>query len=226
MIVTPEIYGAWGNLTLSDKERISVEIVCGQVDRSIKNRLKRTLEKGSYSVVLDAPRTRTISLCRWAPIDPTTLEVYLNFQANGNPSAFTSDSLLTQYEDYILENKGESDTDPFGYCLLTYLKGFWGVGYYRPPYSIAVKRVDVIGAVKCTFDGGFEIIPEDIVEAACITISKVLGVRRYGMQVGSESWNGYSYNLPGVGMMINGLLGNPDIRGLLEPYVNYASVIG
>jgi hypothetical protein len=54
----------------------------------------------------------------------------------------------------------------------------------------------------------------------------MLGNRKYGYQIGSESWNGYSYNIPGVGLLANGTLGSPDILGLLEPYVNYESMLG
>jgi hypothetical protein len=139
------------------------------------------------------------------------------------------------YDDYMLDMEPTDNTLSPG--NLTRIGTIWGISYRWRPYQMTPQYDPNRGAVKLTLQGGWPhedpndpespwLGPEDIVEAACITISKVLGVRRYGMQVGSEAWNGYSYNLPGVGMMINGLLGNPDIRGLLEPYVNYADVIG
>jgi len=227
MIITPEIWSAWANLPLANPsaEYTSVNKICQQVDRSIKTRLKRTVEQQTFTgLILDAPTTPYILLQRYAPITIAGFQCWLNGYAHGNPADFDSTSLLTMYEDYTLD-KSEDDaaTSP---GTLTRLGAIWGLTYRFRPYQLAPQFDPNMGAVKVSFTGGYETVPDDIVEAACVTISKVLGVRRYGMQVGSESWNGYSYNLPGVGMMINGLLGNPDIRGLLEPYVNYAANIG
>lgn len=232
-IITAAIYQTWLNRELTGGELASVNAICLQVDRSIKDRLKRTLEQATYTdVIFDAQTTPLISLARYAPITipgtgATLFKVWLNYQANGNPNGFDADDdLLELYTDYVLNSAQEGDE--FGPCLLRRLPGYWGTGWYSPPGRLAQQLTPAYGAVKCTFQGGYAAgsIPLSIVEAACITISKVLGVRRYGMQVGSESWNGYSYNLPGVGMMINGLLGNPDIRGLLEPFVNQGACIG
>lgn len=227
-IINAELWSGWANLQLSSPgELASVNAICIQVDKAIKTRLKRTVERQTFTgLIFDAPDTPNILLGRYAPITISGFQCWANPLAQGNPVAFDSTSLLTMYTDYALDPDADDPTVSPG--NLRRIGGIWGISYRYRPNLMAPQYDPNRGAVKLTFTGGYapDNLPPDIIEAACITVSKVLGVRRYGMQVGSESWNGYSYNLPGVGMMINGLLGNPDIRGLLEPYVNYGAVIG
>jgi len=102
----------------------------------------------------------------------------------------------------------------------------WGIAYRWRPFLMTPQYTALPGAVQLTFEGGYEVIPYPIVEAACIAVSIIRDLREQGFIKGSESWNGYSKNLPGVGLMIHGVLGNPDVAGPLLPYMNYGATIG
>lgn len=227
-ILTAEEYMVWVGAEFTGKELASIQDICVKTEQAIKNKLRRVVERGTFSVILDAPMTQYIDLCRWAPIDTAEdFNLYLNYQANGNPDAFTDDSLLTEYTDYVIQGKNEgTNTDAeFGACRVMLLNGFWGLNYYLPPYSIAPQRQSMAGAIKVEFTGGFDPVPEALKQGACIIVSQVLGIREYGMLKGTESWNGYNYNIPGVGLLIGGFLAVPDVRSMLDPYTNYAAVI-
>jgi hypothetical protein len=224
-IITPEIYAEWANIQLAPGELQSVQVLCGQIDKAIKNRLKRTLEQQTFTgLILDAPTTPNITLGRYAPITISDFQCYYDNDAQGDPSAFTSDDLLTMYTDYMLDV--DRDTPTLSPGNLKRVGAIWGIQYRWRPYGMTPQFDPNYGSIKLTFQGGYADIPDDIVAAACIAMSQMLGNRKYGYQIGSESWNGYSYNIPGVGLLANGTLGSPDILGLLEPYVNYESMLG
>lgn len=226
-IVTAAIWQAYANITVTGSELASIEIICAAVDKAIKNRLKRTIEQQTFtSLIMDAPDTPTIQLGRYAPITIASFQCWMNGAANGNPAAFTTDNLLEMYTDYRL------DVDPVNPLLspgnLERVGNVWGISYRRRPGQLSYNYEPNRGAIKLTFQGGYapDEIPTDIVQAACIAVTQLMGNRKYGYQLGSESWNGYSYNIPGVGLLANGTLGSADILGLLQPYVNYADTIG
>lgn len=224
-IVSTDIYAAWANLTLDEGERASIDLICGQVDTGIKKWCNRTFEQASYTLILDAPTKAEFQLTRWAPVNISGFLLYFNPGAKGDPSQFTSDNLLTMYSDYLLDVGPDTSTSSLSGVVRSLTGGF-GVSYRRPRNMLATQAIPTYGALKVSFSGGYPVLPEDLVEAACIAVSKIIGVRKYGMQVGSESWNGYSYNLPGVGLMTQGILGTPDILTVLNRYVDHSSRIG
>lgn len=225
-IVTPEIWAAFAGKTLTNPsgEYTSIEVICNQVDRGIKSKLKRTLERQTFTgLILDAPNTPNILLQKYAPIVIDGFECRYNPQAQGDPTLF-DDSLLTMYQDYRLDT--DEDDNSLSPGNLQYLRGIWGINYRYRPWELAPSFTSVPGALKLTFNAGYEIIPDDIVMAACIAVSQTNALKDHGFVKGSESWNGYSMNLPGVGLMVHGVLGNPDISSLLLPYMNYGAMIG
>lgn len=229
-IITPAEYAEWRNVTLEGDELTSVEIICTQVDRAIKNKLKRTLEQDDFTIIIDAPTTPCFSIARYAPITIASVDLRFNTLANGDPTQFGTSTQLTLYTDYILD---QLPTDPTLSPGNVQRAGqmTWAVDR-RPRFSqIRYQEVPTPGAIKIAFEGGYETIPDDLVLAACLTVSQILVRRRFGFMVGNESWNRYSYGLAGIGlrstdMLINGILGTPDIEALLNPYMNYAALIG
>lgn len=225
-LVDETIWQAWSGQTLVGPELTSLGMICRQVDTAIKQRLKRTIERQTFTnLILPAPTTPVLILARYAPIYVAGFQISYNANCQGDPAAFVSGDLLTMYRDYMLDTGPDTSASSLSGRVLN-LKGAWGVQGYRPNYSIAFQTTGIPGSILTTFTGGYATVPQDIIEAACLAVSRVRGEKIYGTQVGSEAWNGYSYNLPGVGLLVNGILGSPNVRGLLEPFVAYSEVFG
>lgn len=223
-IVTATIWQSWSGITVTGAELTSLTSICSQVDAAIKSRLRRTIESASYSLVLPAPVTLNLILARYAPIAVSGFAISVNYNAQGDPSAFTSNDLLTMYRDYLLDVGPDNTTYSLS-GLVTNLKGPWGLQYWRPNYSIASQATPIPGAILAVFTGGYATVPDDIVAAACEAVSKIRKTRQAGSGVQSESWNGDSYSLASTAFT-SGILGDPMIAGLLNPYMNYADVFG
>lgn len=224
-IVTAAVWQAWANQTLTGGDLTSLGVICNQVDAAIKSRINRTIEQATYTdFVFDAPTTNVFSLARYAPIAVSGFELAYNANAQGDPTAFTSDDVLTMYSDYILDVGPDTQASSLsGLCIN--LKGAWGVQGWRPNYSIAFQTVGIPGSLQVTFQGGYATVPNDLVEAACLAVSKIRQLRKLGSAVQSESWNGESYSLGGQAFMY-GILGDPVIAGLLNPYDNKSAILG
>lgn len=221
-IVTAAIWQTWAGKTVDGSELASLEMLAAQVDQEIKDRLKRTLEQATYTdIILDGPITDVLFLHRWAPITINTLTVHHNRGANGDPTLFTNDTLLTAYTDYYLVPNRDNPSISDGKLMKR--RGTWGESWERSHGLLTAVKKPSRGAVKLSFQGGYaaNAIPKPIVDAACLLISMKAHSRRYGFMMGSENWNGYGYNLPGVGLLVDGHIGNPDVIGILNPYVNH-----
>lgn len=90
---------------------------------------------------------------------------------------------------------------------------------------MALAPYPIPGAIKVTFTGGYSTVPNDLVEAACLAVSKIRQMRQTGTGVQSESWNGDSYSLASNAYTY-GILGDPSIAGILMNYENKAAFIG
>jgi len=228
-IITPAEWMTYANRTFTGGQLAQLTQICTAVDSAVKKYLQRTLEYASFSFILSAPRTNQIQLFKQTPIYISSFNLYLNWYANGNPTQFTSSSLLTPYVDYLLE-PDQSDPTVSSNGVVQYLQGgVWGLSFFKPVYTVASKRINNPGAIQVVFNGGYHtdgvtdvVLPPDITLAACMAVSRVLNTPRYGVQPLGESWDGYSYSLMSI---IQGILGSPDIAGLLNPYRNMAACI-
>ena len=224
-IVNEVIWQAWANQTVTGSDLTSLAMICRMVDASIKKRLNRTIEQATYTgLIMTAPPTRELLLSRFAPISVADFSIYYNPNAQGDASEFTSSDLLTMYTDYMLD-VGYNDDDYSQSGIVLNLKGAWGVQGLRPNYSIAFQTVGIAGSIKVSFVGGYANVPQDLIDAACLAVSKTRQLRKLGSGVQSESWNGDSYSL-GSGAWERGVYGDPVIKGILDNYMNYAAVIG
>lgn len=223
-IVTAAVYQSWANQTYSGSDLTSLTTICAQVDAAIKTRLYRTIESASYTLILPTPTSLTFSLSRYAPIQVSGFSLYVNSNAGGDPAAFTSDDLLTMYTDYVLDVGPDDTTQSFS-GIVTNIKYGWQVQFVRPLYAMALAPMGMPGTMKVTFTGGYSSVPNDLVEAACLAVSKILNMRKMGTGVQSESWNGDSYSLNSQAFTY-GILGDPVIAGILMNYENKAAFIG
>lgn len=221
-------YDDWRLFTgqnLTSPQQGSVSAICAAVSEAIKRETGRVLERGSFSIVLDAPVSSQIRLLRWAPLVIEDMEVYLNYYANGDPDAFTSSSLLTAYTDYTFRPGDDGLTIPSGVITRIGYGGQeipWGGGSYSPPYSLTPQRRPQRGSIKVVFTGGFYPVPMDIKQAAVQAVTKIWRAQPFGGQIGSESWNGYSMSLPSAALAA---LADPAITMTLDRYKNYGAMV-
>lgn len=179
------------------------------------------LELTTYTQILDAPPSTKIIL-PYAPVyyNPPIydFQIYRNPEANGDPSAFTSDHLLTIFRDYTLDQFGVPDTKT---CLNGIVNFFnWPVGYSfeRPLYSLSVKSVPISGAIKVVYTAGYSPVPPVVKGALNLIVRKIFHVRKLGVPVVSESLNGYSYSAQGAATAEGLITGDPTIRKMLAPF--------
>lgn len=221
-------YDDWRLFTgnnLTSPQQGAVSAICAAVSEAIKRETGRVLERATYSKVLDAPVSSQIRLLRWAPLVIEDMEVYLNQYANGDPTAFTSTSLLTPYVDYTFAAGDDGLTIPSGVLTRIGYGGQempWGGGSYFPPYSLTPQRKPQRGSIKVVFSGGYYPIPMDLRQAAVQAVTKIWRAQPFGGQLGSESWNGYSYGLPSAALAA---LADPAITMTLDRYRNYGACI-
>ena len=224
-IVTSTVWQAWANQTLTGTDLASLVVICGQVDTAIKSRINRTIEQATYTdFVFPAPDTAVFNLARYAPILVAGFSLSYNANAQGDPTAFTSGDVLTMYRDYLLQVGPDTQASSLSGLVLN-LKGAWGVQGVRPNYSVAFQTTGIPGSILTTFTGGYATVPSDLVEAACLAVSKIRQLRKTGSGVQSESWNGDSYSLGGNAFMY-GVLGDPVIAGILNTYDNKSAIFG
>lgn len=224
-IIDADTWQAYTGITVVDPVQLAtLSLVCGAVDKLFKNETKRLIERADFTGLMPAaPFSATLRLFYYTPIVISTVQVYYNPQANGDPAAFDDADLLVKYSTngYTLS---PSKTDPLlnSDGLLIRLNGYWGYGYYRPPYSVSSQKVPTPGILKISLTGGYDPIPADLVQAASLAVTKILWARQYGGQKSSESWNDYSYSLPNA---MKWVLEDPGISMILDLYRSYGDMI-
>ncbi len=181
------------------------------------------LEATEYTQILNAPPHTSIIL-PFAPViyapdadTPIDFQLYRCDSAYGDPSAFTSDNLLTMFSDYVLDI-GPTDITTSESGIVRFLNGAAGVNYERPIYSLAVKLIPIYGALKVVYTAGFATVPASIKAALNIIVRKLYNLRKLGVPLTSESLNGYSYSSQS-NASANGIIqGDPTIQQMLRPF--------
>lgn len=200
----------------------AISAMIAEVDAAIIRFLGVPIEQASYTRVLDAPLRNQLVL-PYYPVSLSGLQVWLNQSANGDSSAFTSEDLLTLYEDYTLDIDRADGTSGSG--ILRKTNGIWGSRYYRPVERLSIALSGIRGAVKVTWTAGYATVPEDIKAAAYLMVSKLYQMRTLGGQMQNESLNGYSYGLAG-NATAGSILSDPTVFALLRPYQTIKTVGG
>lgn len=223
-IVTPTQWQGFSGVTLTDSQTASVGAICTEVDAAIKRLCRPWLfEPATFTnVILDAPLEDILTL----PVMPvrSISSLYVNWNANGDPSQFTSEFLLTNFTDYLLV----IDDQVNNYSKHGFVRrrsgstwftggGNWGSEYRSAAQRLAVELVPCRGAVMVSFAAGSLAIPEEVKLAANLAVSMVFNRRKLGMPVSSNSWNGESVSFAGP-FTTEGVLQSPDIAGYLSGY--------
>lgn len=224
-------YKTFLGYTSSDRDGVYTEMiseVCDAVVRYCKN---GSLESASYTVILDAPNRNVLYLPHF-PVTASTLQIWLNTDANGESAAFTSTHFLTAYEDYALDLGPDNVTYSYSGKVTLLSHAPWSANnWVRPVYSLSTRLEPSRGAVKATYTAGFSTIPASLTAAVNLIVSKLYQMRTLGMAVTSEGLAGYNYAVQSSGTADGIIQGDPTIRNLLKPFrggggVNFGGYAG
>ena len=215
----------FAGITNADPVRdASLQTMLDEVINAVKNHcVNGSLEATTYTIVLDAPPSNVLILpyapVIYAPTESPAIDfqLYFNSGANGDPSAFTSDNLLTIFEDYVLQ-VGRTDTRTFPSGIVRSLRGPWLLNRERPTYSLATKLVPCYGAIKVVYKAGYETVPASLKGAINLAARKLFHARKFGVPLTSESLNGYSYSAQGSATAEGIIQGDPTIRSMLRAF--------
>lgn len=216
-LITLAEYKAFAGISSTDATRdASLNAMIAETDDAIKRYLHQNIESATYTTVMDAPNDVNINLPQ-LPVSFTDFSIYVNWNANGDPSLFTSDDLLTMYTDYLLDPSPDSATiSTTG--IVRSMQGWWGLWYQRNGYVLTPKSVPAYGCIKVVYTAGYATVPASIKAAANLLVSKLYMMRKIGMPENSTSLNGYSVSWQSAATANGILQGDPTIRSLLKPF--------
>lgn len=218
MLSTLALYKSFAGIDTTDATRDAAIIpALSAADDAIKRYLRQNIEYQSYDLILDAYPTTDLVIPQ-LPVVISTVQLWMNWQANGNPANFTSGDLLTMYEDFQVEPSQDDYTvSTSGILRLT--NGTWfGVNYQRNGYVLTPKLVPVRGAIRLSYSAGFTVVPPSITEATNLVVSKMFGMRKLGAPLSNESLNGYSYGVQSTAFANGIIQGDPTIKAMLRPF--------
>lgn len=217
-ILTLALYKEFTGITSTDATRdAALTVMIAEVNDAILRYLNNgAIEQQSYTVIMAAPVSVNLVL-PVVPVLASSLQIYLNTQAQGDPAAFTSDTLLTPYTDYMLD-VGQTDATTSQTGIVRNLSSAWGVWWARPPASLAPILIPVPGAIKAVFTAGYATVPPSIQAAASLIVSKLYAMRKIGAPAVSESLQAYSRSLQSTATANGILQGDPTIKSLLMPF--------
>ncbi len=217
-IITPATYFALTGITPFTGDALtSIAGICAAVSDAIAKFIR------PYSAfpitltnhVMDAPADNVL-LMPVLPVRSIT-SLSLRWGANGNPSVFTADDLLTEFTDYYLPISAHDDYSRTGQV---YRRG-WSTWAYELRYanwrSLSPTVDPNRGAILLSGTFGETSIPDAIAGAASLMTSMLYARRRTGMAVGSASLNGASYS-NAAPFTATSALASPDVQDMLRSY--------
>lgn len=203
-------------VTYTGTDATAIAQSCTDVDAALKKMLAPYYpEPETLTFYLDAPYSRELIL-PYRPVRSIT-SIHYHPGANGDPSLFTADDLLTAYEDYQFETDALTSRNDRG--IVRRVGTVWGWDWWSPPERLGYRLEPERGSLKVVAACGPAAVPADIALAACKAVLLLYQFRATGIPQGSESWNGYnlSYSQP---FTAEAALRSPDVLALLAPYTS------
>ncbi len=218
-LLTLAEHKTFAGITTSDPVRdaslsVIIDEACDAVIRFCQN---GNIEQTAYTIILDAPSYPALVL-PYTPVLVAGFELYLNWDANGNPAAFTSGDLKTMYDYYALDVGPANVTTCESGIVRLINNNVWGWNRERPIYSLHLKIVPIRGAIKVVYTAGYATVPPAIKSAINLITRKIYNMRKLGVPVVSESLNGYSYSAQGTASAEGIIQGDPTIRAMLKTF--------
>lgn len=216
-LVDSASWSAFTGQSLSGAEATALSAICSAVDLAIKRMCAPYLfEPATVTGVCDAP-TRSVLALPVFPVRSIT-SLWYNPDANGDPAAFTSDYLLTQYTDYYMPLDPVESLSRWG---LVERRGVPSWGCERPALydRLAPNMTPGRGAIKYTVAAGHTSVPGDVAAAAALAVSLLMKRKEGGAPATSESFNGASYSLASQ-FLADAAVNSPDVRVMLMRYTS------
>lgn len=215
-IITQAAVTARSTVTYTGADATAITQFCTDVDSAIKRMLAPYYpEPETLTMYLDAPPSRELIL-PYRPVRSVT-SVYYHPGANGDPTAFTSDDLLTAYTDYQLQVDPLTSRNDAG--ILRRVSAVWGWDWYSPPERLGYRLEAQRGALKVVADVGPASVPPDISNAAYLAVLLMYQWRTTGIPVTSSSWNGASFSTAQQ-YTADAAIRSPGVLALLAPYTS------
>lgn len=212
LLVTPTDWQNATGQTVTGAELVALSRWCMSVDAAIRKAIKPYVPNPTTftDVILDAPPDENLIL----PAVPvrSIASIYLHPGANGDPSAFTSADLLTAYTDYFLQIDPIDNHSRSG--IVRRRPGMaWGAEAYREIGRLGGTYQPNRGAIKVTFAAGPMVIPEDLIGAATLGVSYLMGKKKTAAF--GENWG------TAAAMGAPSILRVPDIADMLLRYQDF-----
>lgn len=208
-------------ITSTDATRdASLTQLISDVDAAVKRLTGQNIEQATYTdKILDAPvNSKILRLPQW-PVSSVT-SLYLNWDAKGDPAAFTSDDLLTAYTDYrlVVDDFVNARSRRGAVEILT--RTYWAYWQERAlSMPLTTRLADCPGAVKCTWVAGYATVPDDLKGAVASAVMLLYDRRQTGRPLTSESWNGRSVSYDGA-FTATAAVQSPDVWQVVRHYGN------
>lgn len=193
----------------------ALQMILNEVNGALTHAIRQPLESTTYTEYYDAPYTDRLVLRQWPVTTVTTVKVAQN--SSGDPAKFTTDTLWTQYVDYVVEVDQSNGSSRSG--LLRSTRGYWGMQQAHPMGRLASRMTADYRAVQVVYVAGYDQIPQSLKSAALLMTSRLFHLRKFGLMPGSASLNGASYSLQ-QGNTAVGLIGDPTIQDYLTPFMD------
>lgn len=171
----------------------------------------------AYTEYYDAPPSYELVLRHW-PLQITGIVVKYAPNSAGDPSSFTSTTVLAQYTDWIVkESNSPNLTDRKRSAILQRIGNVWGCSWKYTVGRLAPSIISDPRAVQVTYTAGYDAIPYGVQQAALLATSKVFELRQRAITQTSEGLQGSSWSLASQGATL-GVLEDPLILDMLRPY--------
>lgn len=216
-LLTPADWATITGRTLTGADLTSLTAIVSAVNAAAVRLMGGNVLEGpvTYTEYYDCPRNSSTLTLRQGPVRSITT-VHRNLYAGGDPSLFTSDFLLTQYSDFLLD-VDRSDGFAWGRRVKYLLGANWGVRWDRPTGTLTPRPIDPQLAIKVVYSAGVQPVPDDLQMALAWAATLLLNQRRDGMPTTSESWNGESVSFASQHTANSALLA-PSVFDILRQY--------
>lgn len=217
-LLTLTEHKAFAGITSTDATRdASLQAMIDEATDAVKRHCKNgEIAATEYTQILPAPPYTTLIL-PFAPVAVAGFQLWVNTNANGNPALFTSEFLLTMYQDYTLD-LGPADATSSETGLVRSLAGPFGIWWERPIYSLTNNLIPVAGAVKVVYTAGYATVPPAIKGVLNLIVRKMFNARKMGVPLVGESLNGYSYSAQNAATAEGIITGDPTVRKTLATF--------
>lgn len=173
-------------------------------DQVIKTELGRDIEQANYTHFFNGTGTRALVL-KQSPVTAVT-SVHINYAGyfgHNTDSPFSSDFLLTDGKDYVLDWDSGAGTISNSGVLLRIGTVWSELNKSYTQGKVTQEVSPAIGNIKVLYTAGYNPVPYDLQFAVAQVIAGMVKLIQYGYPVQSEKIGDYSYKLANYVLQVN-----------------------